>query len=152
MYGWSIGGYNSLYIASRYPEIKGVILDATFDDLLFLALPRMPESLSNIVKIAIRDYVNLNNNELVTEYNGPILLIRRTEDEVISEEMNIASNRGNYLLVNLLKYRFPKIFQKDQVNLANEILSKSLDHNGEFAIIQRIIKILKTCPFFSQDQ
>lgn len=129
--GWSIGGYNSLYIASRYPDVKGVVLDATFDDILYLALPRMPESLSNIVKIAIRDYVNLNNNELIMNYNGPVLIIRRTEDEVISEEM-IGTNRGNNLLINMLRFRFPKIFKKEQENLANETLTRSLDHNGNF--------------------
>ena len=85
-YGWSIGGYSSLWAASQYPDTKGVILDATFDDLLQLALPRMPDSISNIVKIAIRDYVNLNNTDLVNKYLGPILLVRRTEDEVICSE------------------------------------------------------------------
>lgn len=61
------------------------ILDATFDDVLQLALPRMPSSLSGIVRIAIREYINLNNIDLMNHYNGPVLIIRRTEDEVISE-------------------------------------------------------------------
>lgn len=86
LYGWSIGGYSTLYAASQYPDVKGVVLDATFDDVLQLAIPRMPESLSNIVKIAIRDYVNLNNTELILQYNGPVMLIRRTEDEIICSE------------------------------------------------------------------
>lgn len=85
LFGWSIGGYSSLYAATLYPEIRGLILDATFDDVLQLALPRMPQSLSGIVRIAIRQYMNLNNTELLAQYNGPVLLIRRTEDEVISE-------------------------------------------------------------------
>lgn len=86
MFGWSIGAYSSLYIASRYPELKGVVLDATFDDILPLALPRMPESLSGIVKLAIRNYMNLNNSDLIMKYNGPVLMIRRTEDEIITVE------------------------------------------------------------------
>lgn len=86
VFGWSIGGYSSLWLASQYPNIRGVILDATFDDLLYLALPRMPESISGIVRMAVRDYCNLNNNDLVTQYNGPVLMIRRTEDEVICTE------------------------------------------------------------------
>lgn len=61
------------------------ILDATFDDVLQLAIPRMPNSLSGIVRIAIRDYINLNNIELINLYSGPVLLIRRTEDEIIAE-------------------------------------------------------------------
>lgn len=104
MFGWSIGGWSSLYIATQYPDVKGVvrtqsslrflsssteflrqILDATFDDVLQLALPIMPNSLSGIVRIAIREYVNLNNIDLMNNYNGPVLMIRRTEDEVISQ-------------------------------------------------------------------
>ena len=88
LFGWSIGGYSTLYAATRYPEVKGVILDATFDDVLHLALPRMPESLSGIVRIAIRKYLNLCNIKLLTGYNcynGPVIFVRRTEDEVISE-------------------------------------------------------------------
>lgn len=85
LFGWSIGGWSSLFAATQYPNVKGVILDATFDDVLQLAIPRMPSSLSGIVKIAIRDYVNLNNTEMINQYNGPVLMVRRTEDEVISE-------------------------------------------------------------------
>lgn len=86
LFGWSIGAYDVLWLASQYPNIKGIVLDATFDDLLVLALPRMPESLSTIVRIAIRDYCNLNNTELITQFNGPVSMIRRTEDEIIAVE------------------------------------------------------------------
>lgn len=48
----------------------------------------MPSSLSGIVRIAIRDHINLNNTDLVHHYNGPILMIRRTEDEIIAEYVN----------------------------------------------------------------
>lgn len=114
LFGWSIGGYSSLVAATQYPDVKGVVcatethieppnfilifltlinfmrifaqvLDATFDDVLQLAIPRMPSSISGIVRIAIRDYVNLNNTELINQYNGPVLMIRRTEDEMIAE-------------------------------------------------------------------
>lgn len=129
LFGWSIGGYSSLWLASQYPNLKGVILDATFDDLLYLAYPRMPESLSGVVRIAIRDHVNLNNNDLITKYNGPVALVRRTEDEVIcTEDMNIGTNRGNYLLVNMLKNRFPNIFKTEQLVYTQELLNKTIDH------------------------
>lgn len=129
LFGWSIGGYSSLWLATQYPNIKGVVLDATFDDLLYLALPRMPESLSGVVRIAIREHCNLNNNDLITKFNGPVAMIRRTEDEVIcTEEMNIGTNRGNYLLIHMLKHRFPNIFQTEQLTYAQEILNKTIDH------------------------
>lgn len=129
LFGWSIGGYSSLWLATQYPNIKGVILDATFDDLLYLALPRMPESLSGVVRIAIRDHCNLNNNDLINKFNGPVALIRRSEDEVIcTEEFVIGTNRGNYLLITMLKNRFPKIFQGETLNYSQEVLNKTVDH------------------------
>lgn len=83
--GWSIGAFASLTLAVKY-DVKGCILDATFDDMLPLALPRMPDSFSSIVRIAIREYVNLHNSELIKQYKGPVMLVRRTEDEIICSE------------------------------------------------------------------
>lgn len=44
----------------------------------------MPPSWSLLVKEVIRSYVDLNIADLITKYNGPVKLIRRTEDEIIS--------------------------------------------------------------------
>lgn len=151
LFGWSIGGYSALWLATQYPDIKGVvrtillfvcesnlnyfllfqILDATFDDILPLALPKMPQSISGIVKIAIRDYMNLNNNELMAKYKGPIAIVRRTEDEMIcTEENNLSTNRGNNLLINTLKQRFPNIFQLEQIAFVTKMLSKPIENSG----------------------
>uniref|UniRef100_A0A1B0AR55 Phosphatidylserine Lipase ABHD16 N-terminal domain-containing protein n=1 Tax=Glossina palpalis gambiensis TaxID=67801 RepID=A0A1B0AR55_9MUSC len=126
-YGWSIGGYSSLWAATCYPDVKGVVLDATFDDVLYLAQSRMPQSLSGIVRIAIRDYCNLHNAELAQKYSGPVNLIRRTEDEIIAEDNNIETNRGNFLALSILKYRYPYIFQTPQINRCKKQLSKPLE-------------------------
>ncbi|KAG5682428.1 hypothetical protein PVAND_011781 [Polypedilum vanderplanki] len=142
LFGWSIGAYDVLFLASQYPNIKGVIVDATFDDLLYLAIPRMPESLSSIVRIAIRDHCNLNNSDLINQYNGPILMIRRTEDEIIcTEEMNIGTNRGNYLLMHMLSHRFPNIFKSENMTFVQSILNKTIDHskNSDDAICLSLI-------------
>lgn len=61
----------------------GKILDATFDDILPLALHHMPKWTESIVRLSIREYVNLNNFEQLSKYPGPVLLIRRSQDEVI---------------------------------------------------------------------
>ncbi|EAT41832.1 AAEL006569-PB [Aedes aegypti] len=56
------------------------------------------------------------------------MLIRRTEDEIIcSEDNNLATNRGNFLLIHMLKFRFPNIFKADQENLAKDILGKPIE-------------------------
>ncbi|XP_054733124.1 phosphatidylserine lipase ABHD16A [Anastrepha obliqua] len=127
LYGWSIGGVSALWASNLYPDVKGVILDATFDDVLYLAQSRMPESLAGIVKLGIREYCNLNNVESIQNYNGPILLIRRTEDEIISEDNRIETNRGNYLALTLLKYRYPLIFKTSQLARIKKILSRPLE-------------------------
>ncbi|XP_064541735.1 phosphatidylserine lipase ABHD16A [Drosophila montana] len=127
LYGWSIGGYSTLWAASIYPDVKGVVLDATFDDVLYLAQPRMPASLGGIVRVAIRKYCNLNNAELAEKYNGPLLLIRRTEDEIIAEDNRIDTNRGNYLALSVLKYRYPNLFGSTQLSLSKGLLSKQLE-------------------------
>ncbi|XP_030753394.1 phosphatidylserine lipase ABHD16A [Sitophilus oryzae] len=124
VFGWSIGGYSTSWAAMNYPEIKGVVIDATFDDILPLALNHMPKWWEPIVKLAIREHVNLNVYEQLYKYPGPIQLIRRTEDEVIClKENDLLSNRGNNLLVKLLKYRYPCIFEEPQIELLNEYLS-----------------------------
>ncbi|CAG9862159.1 unnamed protein product [Phyllotreta striolata] len=121
LFGWSIGGYPASWAAMNYPEIKGIVLDATFDDVLPLACNVMPKWLEPIVKIAIRDHVDLNVVEQLIRYPGPILLIRRSEDEVICTRPNdISSNRINNLLMRLLCHRFPCIFDDARRNLLLE--------------------------------
>lgn len=60
------------------------VIDATFDDIMPLAVNHMPGWCEPIVKLAIREHVNLDVYELLSKYPGPVLLIRRTDDEVIS--------------------------------------------------------------------
>lgn len=127
LFGWSIGGYSTIYGAVRFPNVKGVILDASFDDIVPLALPRMPQSIAGIVQHAVRKYVNLNNSELLKQFNGPVHIVRRTEDEVIAEDMKISTNRGNFLLLKLLASRFPFIFLSKQTEYVMEKISRPLE-------------------------
>ncbi|XP_050301691.1 phosphatidylserine lipase ABHD16A [Anthonomus grandis grandis] len=123
-FGWSIGGYTSSWAAMTYPDIKGVVIDATFDDILPLALNHMPRWWAPIVKLAIREHVNLNVYEQLSKYPGPILLIRRTEDEVIcTKEGELSSNRGNNLLVKILTNRYPCIYESPQLQILMDYLA-----------------------------
>lgn len=124
LYAWSIGGYTASWAAMNYPEVKALVLDATFDDILPLAINHMPRIIEPIVKIAIRQHVNLNVAEQVVKYPGPVLLIRRSFDEVIAlREGDITSNRGNDLLKKILWYRYPLLFTEDQLQIVDEYLS-----------------------------
>ncbi|XP_041091093.1 phosphatidylserine lipase ABHD16A-like [Polyodon spathula] len=86
IYAWSIGGFTATWAAMSYPEVSALVLDASFDDLLPLALKVMPESWS-------------------------------PED--------IMSNRGHYLLLRLLQFRYPKVMTEEGVRAVREWLGAS---------------------------
>lgn len=120
LFGWSIGGYAATWGACKYP-IKCLVLDATFDDLLPLAIAQMPASWARLVREVVRSYVNLDIATLLKGYKGPIKVIRRTEDEIIClRQRDITTNRGNNLLISIITHRYPKLFEeqnlKDMLN------------------------------------
>jgi len=115
IFAWSIGGYSACWTAVNYQDIRGLILDAVFDDVLPLAQRQMPTFASNFVEKTIRYYLDLNNIQLLKLYNGPFYLIRRTQDEIISLlPGRLETNRGNELLFHVLQYRYPFIYNNDQ--------------------------------------
>jgi len=139
LHGWSIGGFTASWAASHYPDIKGVILDATFDELLPLAVPRMPEIMSTLIKVGVVNHVNLNVAEQLMNYKGPILLIRRYSDEMITTDggYNVSTNRGNDLLKKLLNHRYPLLFSSAGVAKAlDEFLS--VKQSSQRDILQRL--------------
>ena len=54
LYGWSIGGYSVVYGASVFTNLRGVYLDATFDDVMPLAEHVMPPAILPITTKTIR--------------------------------------------------------------------------------------------------
>ncbi|XP_069775596.1 phosphatidylserine lipase ABHD16A isoform X2 [Narcine bancroftii] len=126
VYAWSIGGFTATWAAMNYPEISALILDASFDDLVPLALKVMPEGCRGLVTRTVRDFLNLNNAEQLCRYQGPLLLVRRTKDEIITTvPEDISSNRGNDLLLKLLQFRYPKVMAEEGVRVVREWLSAS---------------------------
>ncbi|XP_046412917.1 phosphatidylserine lipase ABHD16A [Neodiprion fabricii] len=144
LYGWSIGGYTATWAAMHYPSVSSVVLDATFDDVLPLAISRMPRPLERLVRTTVREHLNLNIAEQLVRYHGPVLLIRRTEDEMVCavtessennsgtdnvDENNVTWNRGNHLLAKLLARRYPHVLQSTpEVSLLRKFLSVASPH------------------------
>uniref|UniRef100_A0A2P2I2X9 Protein ABHD16A-like n=1 Tax=Hirondellea gigas TaxID=1518452 RepID=A0A2P2I2X9_9CRUS len=119
VYGWSIGGYPAAWLAKNYPDIRGLILDATFDHVLPLALPRMPGFMGGLVESTIKGHFNLNNGELAAKYYGPITIIRRKQDEIITIiEGDITTNRGNEVVEMILTSRYPELFSHHSAGTA----------------------------------
>nr|XP_061789842.1 phosphatidylserine lipase ABHD16A-like [Nerophis lumbriciformis] len=127
IYAWSIGGFTASWAVMSYPEIQSVVLDACFDDLLPLALKVMPDSWRSLVQYTVRQYVNLNVSEQLLKYQGPVLLVRRTRDEIITTTgpEDIMANRGNDLLLKLLQFRYPNIMSYEGVCVVREWLQAS---------------------------
>jgi pimeloyl-ACP methyl ester carboxylesterase len=117
VFAWSIGGYPASWVTMNYPEIRGVILDATFDDVVELAVAKMPSNWKSLVIGTVRQYFNLNVSEQLKYYHGPIRLIRRTKDEIINTDPDepIKTNRSNQILIRLFKERFPKLMKDKKV-------------------------------------
>ena len=54
IYAWSIGGYDATVASSVFPNLKGLYLDATFDDVMPLAKHVMPPAIESITTKTIR--------------------------------------------------------------------------------------------------
>lgn len=124
MYGWSIGGFTATWAGMRHPNLHGLVIDASFDHILPLARNIFPSFLYPIIEMAIVQHFDLNNTRHLDNYQGPVLLIRRSQDEVIVTDPynSPPTNRANYLLINLLKQRFPKLLDDRAIVLLKEYL------------------------------
>ena len=77
-----------------------------------------------LVTYAVKNFISLNVAEQLKHYPGPIRIIRRSMDEMITLEVDsIQSNRGNHLLVEILQYRYPHICQKEALETLWNFLS-----------------------------
>ena len=70
----------------NYPNVRAVVLDATFDHVLPLAANVMPASWKPLVAATIRHELNLSVAEQIVKYPGPVVLFRRSRDEIIALE------------------------------------------------------------------
>jgi len=123
VFGWSIGGYTATWLGMNYPDIKGLVLDATFDDLLPLAVPRMPAFMSGLVARAVKNNINLGVGDQLAKYNGPVRLVRRSQDEMIcTSDGELWSNRGNNLLISLLSNRYPTLLSSLALNTVTTLI------------------------------
>lgn len=124
LYGWSIGGFTATWGGMRYPNIHGLVIDASFDHILPLARNIFPNFMYPVIQLAIKKHFDLNNSRHLQHYTGPILLIRRSQDEVISSDPynSPPTNRANYLLIDLLKARFPQLIDERAETLIKEYL------------------------------
>ncbi|XP_062977140.1 protein ABHD16B-like [Elgaria multicarinata webbii] len=121
IYGYSLGSYTAAWAAMTYPELGALVLDASFDSLLPLAMKVIGKNWRKLVKQTITEHFNLNVADMLCQYPGPVLLIRRTLDEITSTQFNpkshlpiVKTNRANELLIQLLRSRYPNIISGNE--------------------------------------
>lgn len=124
IYGWSIGGYTATWAGMRHPNIHGLVIDASFDHILPLARGIFPGFMYPFVEMAIKQHFDLDNSRHLKQYQGPILLIRRSQDEVIASDPynSPPTNRANQLLIDVMKQRFPLLTDERAVAILREYL------------------------------
>uniref|UniRef100_A0A183SZE0 AB hydrolase-1 domain-containing protein n=1 Tax=Schistocephalus solidus TaxID=70667 RepID=A0A183SZE0_SCHSO len=119
LFGWSIGGYTATWAAAHMPQIGGLILDATFDMLDELARNALPFLGESITVGLVHSYFDLNIAAQIAR--GP------------------ESNRGNYLLVKLLKYRFPFLFTEESEQRLWQFVVMGAAQQEEFLATRNIV-------------
>jgi len=86
----------------NYPGIGALILDATFDSLANVASYHFPQMFWPLVEPLVSAIVFHDVSKQVEYYPGPVKVIRRTHDEVMSLEGIAITNRTNFVLRNLV--------------------------------------------------
>lgn len=145
LYGWSIGGFTATWAGMRYPNIHGLVIDASFDHILPLARNIFPKFLYPLIEMGIRQHFDLDNSRHLANFQGPILLIRRSQDEVIATEPynSPPTNRANYLLIDLLKQRFPSLVDQRAEALIKEYLGGNARYQD--AVLKRYVVSSNQC-------
>jgi len=124
VYAWSIGGFDATVAGSAYKELKGLYLDATFDDVMPLADNVMPKALAPITVKTIRSIWNLNNSHYLSKFPGPVTILRRNNDEIMQKNPRIVEdNRANQLLLDFLDVRYPNLMTNQSRSKLKEFLS-----------------------------
>ncbi|XP_025326518.3 protein ABHD16B [Canis lupus dingo] len=121
LYGWSIGAFTAARAAVTYPELGALVLDASFDDLVPLALKVMPHSWKGLVVRTVREHFHLDVAAPLCRYPGPVLLLRRSRSAAAGTPGpprplpagGGEGNRGDELLLRLLRHRYPALMARE---------------------------------------
>ena len=131
LYGYSMGGFPTCHLAGKHKDVGGVIIDATFGNLVTLVKNKMPCCLASLAGAICSVYFDFDNEKNLLKYPGPVRIIRRTKDEVMTTDVDDPlTNHGNELLTSLLSARYPEIFDDDVVK---ENLKKWLRYTDSYS-------------------
>ncbi|XP_055340634.1 phosphatidylserine lipase ABHD16A-like [Paramacrobiotus metropolitanus] len=143
--GYSIGGYPAAWAASQYPSIRGLILDASFDQALPLVLLHTENKMEDILRKILKEDLNINLVELLSNYHGPVTIIRRSQDQIVGVNRQEGYvNHTNLLLKNFLHSRYPEIVNEQTFQVLDEWLNL-YDWTQEVMLNQYAVKCPR-CP------
>uniref|UniRef100_A0A8C1Z983 Abhydrolase domain containing 16A n=1 Tax=Cyprinus carpio TaxID=7962 RepID=A0A8C1Z983_CYPCA len=118
VYAWSIGGFTASWAVMSYPEIRALVLDASFDDLLPLALKVMPDSWRPLVTHTVRQYMNLNNAEQLCKLVTFIMIYL-----INNEHMDACGGKRELLLMLTWHVLYPKVMTEDALRAVRQWLA-----------------------------
>jgi hypothetical protein len=99
----------------NYPDMYGMILDSTFDTLDVVAAYRCSSLPSFLVRGICNYIAYINVAKQLALYHGPLRIVRRTRDEMMSVERDmIDTNRTSHLLLYVLTRRYPNLVDDHQ--------------------------------------
>ncbi|KAI6645743.1 Abhydrolase domain-containing protein 16A [Oopsacas minuta] len=116
LHGSSIGGFTACYAAAAFPNIHGLLLESTFDDINNLVPALVPCCLPHsLIKHSLRYCYDLNIISYLKMYKGPVTLIRKTDDILMRSEIDeVGTNRANFLLLEIIKQRYGSVFTSEE--------------------------------------
>ncbi|OQV20364.1 Protein ABHD16A [Hypsibius exemplaris] len=153
LFGYSIGGYPATWAATQYPKIRGLFLDACFDELLPLVQLHLQGKMNSLTEMVLKNQdTNLNIAELLKRYRGPVTIVRRDRDNIIGKNAGGSSgyvNHTNRLLKSLLVSRYPDIVNKDTFPILEEWLN--LYDATQAHLLEHFHVKCPVCPAFLDD-
>lgn len=138
-----LGGYPATWAATLYPTIRGLILDASFDQLLPLVMLHTKNKLSDLLSSILKEDYNLNICDLLRQYHGPVTIIRRSQDEIVGVNgENGYVNHTNILLKRFLSNRYPEIVNSSTSAVLDDWLGLYDSTQGTYPFLCCVLYII----------
>jgi len=151
IYGWSIGGFSVSVAMNHFPNVYGMVIDGSFDEIARLTYLMFPEKLYSTIDCAFDLYMPIKTIPYLTPPGvlaKNFVVVIRIEDEVMSTNFEngvpqLHSSRSVHLALKLLMIAY-----KDQIKSKEAIdyILKVLTNVNEYqrVMLARYKSILDT--------
>ncbi|MES1902652.1 MAG: Protein abhd16a, partial [Paramarteilia canceri] len=138
LYGWSIGGFSASIASHLYPDVYGIIVDASFDSITEMAKKLFPDLLHPIIECACGKYFPVSP---ILYFFPPSLIpsnfvvVIRTEDRIMGDPTSenstelLKTSRTSILALKMIAIKY-----KDQLKSSQDhmYLKETLTDEAKF--------------------